>query len=138
MSRTVSALLVGPNSTQQAKPFRMFLSDVRRVRVDLSALCGDRGTTLTSATWTSDNGISIGTTSTSGFVATAFITANNVGTYRGKVVAAFGDGTAKVLLWRVVVVDSEAVTFEAPPVDYLELMDGENLLTMDGESIELL
>lgn len=107
MSRKLAALLIGTNSSQQVKPFKMFEGDIRRIAVDVSAVCGLKGTTVSSATWTSDDGIDLTDDAVTGHVCSASLSATTDGVFRGKVVIALTSGETKVYLWRVVVIPTE-------------------------------
>lgn len=127
MSRKPALWTFGLQSPQ-AKPFRMFLGDTRRLRVDLNAFLGLKDATVSSAEWASDDGIVFHGDTLSGGIASVLLSATALGPFRGSVRLTLSNGETLVKLWRVFVErpDFDAV-IACPPL--ASPGDGASLLT---------
>lgn len=85
---------------------RMFEDDVVSVTADMNAEASRLGTTVSTATWTTETGnISIGSKALSSNVATAQFTAPDLGTAWVKVVLEMADGQKFSQHWTIRVTD---------------------------------
>lgn len=107
MSRTLTTLFVGQNSTQQIKPIRLLKDEAYKISIDWTSLLATLGSTISSSTWsTLDSGtIGVSSPTSSGGITSCLVTGSNIGNGIAKNSVVLANGETRIRDYYVIVTD---------------------------------